>query len=217
MNDRCPALLRRGSALLVPSALPPDAHQPARRFVLADQAEGRDTRAVYMGISGCEPFFLVGLEAVRRAHGSRLATLAGRRLTGFAVVRFAEDGGWFADCPVVLDFDGIQVEVCHSKLDELSIGWDTIDTASAITGWEWFELTPQWSHSDGRLEPFVGQELREVALLEWLPTGRDLAVGTVAVEFAFAGDCLRISNGLDENRIEVGRTEPDYVRHRLGR
>ncbi|WP_189714256.1 hypothetical protein [Streptomyces phaeofaciens] len=50
-------------------------------------------------------------------------------------MRFVEDGDWFADCPVVPDFDGIQVEVCHWKLDELSIGWDMIDTAATITGW----------------------------------------------------------------------------------
>lgn len=172
---------------------------------------------MYMGISGFKPSFLVGTEAVRQAHGSHLAMLAGRPLTGFALVRFVEDGAWFADCPVVLDFDGVQLEVFHSKLDELSIGWDTIDTAVPITGWEWFELTPQWSHSDERLEPFVGRQLREVALLEWQPADRDLAAGTVAVEFTFARDRLRIVNGLDENRIEVGAAHPDYIRHRLGR
>lgn len=170
-----------------------------------------------MGISGFKPSFLIGVDAIRQAHGSRLATLAGRRLTGFALVRFAEDRDWFADCPVVLDFDGIQVEVCHWKFDELSIGWDTINTAATITGWESFELTPQWSHSDERLEPFIGQELCEVALLEWRPAGRDLAAGTVAVEFVFAGNCLRIVNGLDENGIEVGAAHPDYVRHRPDR
>ncbi|WP_218956727.1 hypothetical protein [Streptomyces sp. UH6] len=169
-----------------------------------------------MGISGFEPSFLIGVDAIRQAHGSRLAMLAGRRLTGFALVRFAEDGDWFADCPVVLDFDGIQVEVCHWKFDELSIGWDTIDTAATITGWESVELTPQWSHSDARLEPFVGRVLREVTL-EWRPAGHDLAAGTVALEFVFAGDRLRIVNGLDENRIEVGAAHPDHVRHRLGR
>ncbi|MGK8500120.1 hypothetical protein [Nocardia asiatica] len=175
-----------------------------------------DSVAVHMGISGFDPSFLLGVEVVRQAHGTRLAMLAGRRLTGFALVRFVEDGDCFADCPVVLDFDGIQVEVCHWKLDELSIGWNTIDTAVPITGWEWFELTPEWSHSDERLDPFVGQELREVALLEWRPD-RDLPAGTVAVEFAFTGDRLRIVNGGDENRIEVGATDPDYLRRRLGR
>ncbi|MFE4922311.1 hypothetical protein [Streptomyces sp. NPDC056661] len=170
-----------------------------------------------MGISGFEPSFLAGIDAIRQEHGSRLAALNGRRLTRFALVRFVEDGDWFADCPVVLDFDGIQVEVCHWKLDELSIGWDTIDTAATITGWEWFELTPHWSHSDERLEPFVGQELREVTLLEWRPVERDLAAGTVSVDFVFASGCLRIVNGLDENRIEVGAAHPDYARHRLSR
>ncbi|MFD4373828.1 hypothetical protein [Streptomyces sp. NPDC058486] len=170
-----------------------------------------------MGISGFKPSFLVGVDAVRRAHGPRLAALAGRRLTGFALVRFAEDGDWFADCPVVLDFEGVQVEVCHGKLDELSIGWDTIDITSDIAGWDEAEFTPQWSDRDERLEPFVGRQLGEVALLEWRPTGPDLAAGTVAVEFAFAGGSLRIVNGLDENRIEVGAAHPEYVRYALGR
>ncbi|MGW7674262.1 hypothetical protein ACWGJX_45595 [Streptomyces sp. NPDC054775] len=139
------------------------------------------------GISSFEPSFLIGVDAIRQAHGSRLARLAGRRLTGFALVRFAEDGDWFADCPVVLDFDGLQEAICHGKLDELSIGWDTIDTKATITGWEWFELTPQWSHGDERLEPLVGQELCEVTLLEWRPADRDLAAGTVAVTVERSG------------------------------
>lgn len=60
-----------------------------------------------MGISGFEASFLVGVDAIRAAHGSRLATLAGRRLSGFAVARFVEVGDWFPDCPVVLEFGGV--------------------------------------------------------------------------------------------------------------
>ncbi|MDT0265847.1 hypothetical protein RM844_06035 [Streptomyces sp. DSM 44915] len=170
-----------------------------------------------LGISGFRPSFLVGVDAVRRAHGARLAALAGRRLTGCAVVRFAEDGEWFADCPVVLDFDGVRVEVCHWGLAELSLGWDTIDTTSPLTGWEWLGRTPRWAHHDERLDPFVGDRLREVALLEWRSAERDAAAGTVAVEFRFGGGRLRIVNGLDENRVEVGPTPPGYRRPGLGR
>lgn len=170
-----------------------------------------------MGICGFEPSFLVGIDAVREAHGLRLAALAGRRLTRFALVRFAEDGDWFADCPVVLDFDGVQVEVCHWKFDQISIGWDSIDTTSVIAGWEQSEFTPGWSHVDERLESFVGQKLCDVALLEWRPSGPDLAAGTVALEFVFEIGRLCIANGLDENCIEVGAAQPEYVRHRLGR
>ncbi|MFJ9548093.1 hypothetical protein [Streptomyces erythrochromogenes] len=166
-----------------------------------------------MGISDFEPSYLVGIDAVRQAHGPRLAALTGRRLTGFALVRFAEDGDWYADCPVVLDFEGTRLEICHRALDELSLGWNTIRTRAAITGWEWSELTPQWSDRDERLEGFVGHRLLGVALLEWRPGGRDLADGTVALEFVFAVGRLRIANGLDENSIEVGPTPPEYVRH----
>ncbi|MFB9366005.1 hypothetical protein [Kitasatospora albolonga] len=170
-----------------------------------------------MGISGFEPAFLVGVDTVRRVHGARLTALVGRRLTGFAVVRFAEDRDWFANCPVVLDFDGVQVELCHWRFDELSIGWGTIDTSAAIAGWEESEFTPEWSRSDERLEPFVGQALREVTLLQWRPSKRDLAPGSVTVEFAFADGFLRIANGMDENRIELGPADPEYVRHAAGR
>lgn len=169
-----------------------------------------------MGIFGFEPTYLVGVDAVRTEHGARLASLGGRRLTGVSLVRFIENDEWFADCPVVLDFDGVQVQICHWKLDELSISWDTIDVAAAVTGWDWFELTPAWSGWDERLEPFIGQELCEAVLLEWRPSGPDLAEGTVAVEFVFDRGRFRIVNGLDENRIELGEAQPGFVRHRLG-
>lgn len=170
-----------------------------------------------MGISGFEPSFFVGLDAIKTAHGARLAALAGRPLTGFSVVRFAEDGDWFADCPVILEFDDVHLEICHWNLDELSISWNTIDTAKAIAGWEWAEFTPEWSQCDEWLEPFLGHELREVALLAWRPTKRELATQTVAVEFVFDTGGLRIANGLDENSIEVGAAHRQYRRHQLGR
>ncbi|MGW3346981.1 hypothetical protein ACWDA3_27020 [Nonomuraea rubra] len=171
-----------------------------------------------MGISGFEPTFLVGLEAVREAHGPSLAALGGRRLTGFALVRFVEDGDWYADCPVVLNFEGVQVELSHWKFDELSIGWNTIDTTAAISGWEEDdELTPAWSSADERLEPFVGQELREVALLEWHPSQpHDIAGGTIAVEFVFDTGRFHVANALDENSIDLGEAPVEFVRHPLG-
>lgn len=168
-----------------------------------------------MGISAFDPVFLVGIDAIREAHGARLAALAGRRLTACAVVCFAESGEWFADCPVVLDFDGVRVELCHWKLDELSVGWSTIDTAAAITGWEGLDLTPVWSFTDDRIGRFTGQELREVALLEWRSSAHDLANGSVAVEFTFRTGRFHVANGLDENSI--GEDASGFVRHLLGR
>jgi hypothetical protein len=168
-----------------------------------------------MGISGFDPVFLTGIGAIRGEHGARLAALAGRCLTGHALVRFVEDGEWFADCPVVLDFDGVQVELCHWKLDEVSIGWNTIDTSAAITGWDGLELTPRWSFADDQIGRFAGQELCGAALLEWRSPGHDLANGSVAVEFTFGAGRFHVANGLDENSI--GEDVSGFVRHMLGR
>ncbi|MGW2397276.1 hypothetical protein ACWCYY_12055 [Kitasatospora sp. NPDC001664] len=43
----------------------------------------------------------------------------------------------------MLDFDGVQVEFCHWKFDELSIGWGTIETSAAIAGWP---ADPEYVH-----------------------------------------------------------------------
>ncbi|MEV4570160.1 hypothetical protein AB0K12_40965 [Nonomuraea sp. NPDC049419] len=75
-----------------------------------------------------------------------------------------------------------------------------------------------WSGTDERLEPFIGQELHEVALLEWRTSSRhDLADGTLAMEFVFDTGRFHIANALDENCIEVGEAHPEFVRHRLDR
>ncbi len=60
-----------------------------------------------MGISGFEPSSLVGVDAVQAVHGSRLAWLIGRRLSGFAVVRFAED---------------VMVTLTENSLEDWSVG-----------------------------------------------------------------------------------------------
>jgi hypothetical protein len=155
---------------------------PAQKLSGEPHPEPATLDLMRMGIAGFEPTFLAGLDPIRSGHGPRLAALAGRRLTGYALVRFAENGEWFADCPVVLDFDGVRLELCHWKFDELSIGWNSVDTAAAITEWGWFGLTPMWSAVDDRLGRFAGQELLEVALLEYRAPDWDAANGTVAVD-----------------------------------
>ncbi len=172
------------------------------------------SHARHLGISGYRPQWLNGFKKIRATHAGRLARLPGRTLTTSAVVRFAEDDDWYADCPVILVFDGEQVEVCHQKFDDLSITWNTIDTASPITGWEESELTPLWRFDDERLTPLHGQVLQEVSLLEYV--GRDMANGMVAVEFAFADCLIRIANALDENIIETSMAGPEFRRTAIG-
>ncbi|MHA4950711.1 hypothetical protein ACX27O_25625 [Micromonospora sp. SD19] len=166
------------------------------------------------GIPGYQPDWRHGIADVTSRDAQRLRGLVGRRLTSTWVVWDDDDDSWFADCPVVLDFDEERLEINHQKFDDLSITWCAIDVTRA----------PIWPTSDGfRLRwrddapaPLAarrGQRLEAVELLEY--TGGDLADGTVALGLRFADGWLTIYNALDENGIEVGELSPQYRRHRL--
>ncbi|SDK33789.1 hypothetical protein SAMN05428985_103652 [Nocardioides sp. YR527] len=62
------------------------------------------------------------------------------------------------------------------------------------------------------LDQFRGEVLRECSLQEW--TGDDIANGMVAVGLTFDEGGFLVSNGLDENRIDVGPTGPRFRRVR---
>jgi hypothetical protein len=124
------------------------------------------------------------------------------------------DGSWFADCPVMLDFDGTQVEVNHQKFNELSITWNTVNPAVPVrwpTG-DRFRLA--WRNDAvPELSALHGRQLQIVDILEW--TGSDLAHGTIAVSFVFAEGQVTISNGLDENHLAFNQPPADYRSHPL--
>ena len=61
-----------------------------------------------------------GASAVKAAHGERLRALTGRPLTRVWAVWDLHDDEWFADCPVLFDFGGEQVELPVIDLDLLT-------------------------------------------------------------------------------------------------
>jgi len=170
-----------------------------------------DTLGAVFDIDGYEPDWRSGASTLLLAHGPQLAELAGRSLTSCWVVWDASDDSWFADAPVVLDFEGRHLEICHNKFDELDIGWGRIDLDRQIR-WQYEEDGPMpLSWREDRmpaLDRFRGQVLRECSLQEWI--GDDLANGMVAVGLTFGEGGFVVSNGLDENQIDVGPMDPRF-------
>ncbi|MBF6136648.1 hypothetical protein IU501_27100 [Nocardia otitidiscaviarum] len=62
---------------------------------------------------------------------------------------------------------------------------------------------------------FEGQPLPAVDFLEWTSQRADFAAGMVAASFAFAENQVTIINGLDENNLEFGAPQADYLQHPL--
>jgi hypothetical protein len=171
----------------------------------------------FFGIQRYQPDWLTGREIVARAHGRRLHALIGRRLTNSWLVWDRTSDQWFGDWPVLLDFEGEQIEICHQTFDELSITWNTINPSEAIAYAEDPEdLFLTWRDDAClRLAESHGQRLRTVELLVWRGEEGDLANDTVAVSFGFARDRITIANALDANTIEFGPPGPDYRSHVL--
>ncbi|MFI7454047.1 hypothetical protein ACIBQX_41615 [Nonomuraea sp. NPDC049714] len=59
------------------------------------------------------PEWLVGCAAIRYVHGQRLAALVGRRLNQVWLLWNLKSDSYFGDGPVIMDFDGEQVEICQ--------------------------------------------------------------------------------------------------------
>ncbi len=161
---------------------------------------------------GYRPEWLSSRSQITTVHGTRLARLAGRRLTRALVVWDLDEDEWFPDCPVLLDFEGEQVEINHWKFDEVSITWNTIDPGRSPV-WADFHLV--WRDDvPEELAVLTGRSLSTVELLEW--RGRDIAEGTVSLGFGFTDGQVTIYNALDENGLEFTPPDERYTRHGLG-
>ncbi|WP_106398876.1 hypothetical protein [Actinocorallia populi] len=166
-------------------------------------------------INGYRPPRLCGFAAISEMHADRLRSLVGRRLSSVWVVWDLEDDSWFADCPVLLSFEGAQVEIDHSKFSDVSITWNEIDPLAPVI-WPDSELEfrLRWREDErAGMAALHGRALTAVELLEW--SGRDMAHGMVAVSFVFDDGRITVHNALDENGLELTPPDPHYRVHRL--
>lgn len=161
------------------------------------------------GLAGYRPCWLRGHNQLASHHGPRLQALAGRALTRTWVVWEASADERFADCPVVLDFDGERLEVNHGHTDQVSLTWNTIDLARPPIwpGGDEFELRWRDDVPAGLVEQ-RGEPVRAVSLLEWV--GGDVAHGSIAVGIRLPAGWVTVFNARDENGISVGPLDPAY-------
>jgi hypothetical protein len=174
----------------------------------------------YFGIENYQPQWLNGQREIAAVHGRRLQALAGRYLTRAWVLWDLGDDEWFADCPVLLDFEGEQVEIQHHRFDDLSITWNSVNPSRPVA---WSEFRLGWRHDTvPELAALRGQPLETVELLTLAdptrrkPRSRGFSPQpTVDLGFTFGRGHVTIYNALDENGLSFADPEPRYVRHSL--
>ena len=139
----------------------------------------------------------------------RLGSLREHSIVDAWIVWNLEHDKWFADLPVVLEFDdGRRLEVSWQTFDELSISWNTIDVA--VTPLAWVTWPLEWrSQNHPALRNVVGQVVRRVEATQHLVTTRrvDAAADTSSawmtsgVWLQTTGSGLHLFNALDENGL----------------
>jgi hypothetical protein len=172
--------------------------------------EGRTVTATNPSVSGWRPDFRPGHEQVA-LHAARLHAVLGQRIVESWGVWDLEHDEWFADLPVVLQFNaGVGLEVCWEKFDDLSITWDTIDVGVTPTGWvEWpLEWRP---HPLPALAAVAGQTVSALAATSFLfrtqnvdqPHDVSEAWLTTGLWLGTESGGLHIFNALDENGVDT--------------
>lgn len=168
------------------------------------RAPDAPTGAFIHQLSGYRPRWLYTAREILDVHGRRLGELVDQRLLRTWLVWDTDADDWFAEGPVVFEFERTRLTVCHRTAGECSLSWDDLDPAEPIDpGDESLRLA--W-----RSDPFpvlteiADQRLR---LLDLIETGdADDRWMIEAVEFSFTRTQAQVYNASGRNALATGST-----------
>ena len=177
------------------------------------------------GIAGYRPAAATTVDQVLDAHGERLHALVGRRLVSATGLCFVGDGEWCSTRPLVLDFDGVRLELAVDGFDVAYLGWDSIDLGAPIDDPDQDDPDLALAWDDPRqaeLDGLLGGVVRQVRVLEhefrldqidgprlrqWLLAGLELAFD--------GGRELQLWNEFSALRIAADSPGSDHWRRRI--
>lgn len=161
----------------------------------------------FLNIDGYEPEWYRGHE-IASHHHEVLAMLPGRRLRDIVLLDDG-DGDWRSDAPVVLSFDGLQLEACHNQLDLFALSVASIDLSKPVVDGDW---TCTWRSTTEVQAPIaLPAQVTAARFVRWQGDKSDLANGGIALHLELRhSPALLIANGLDENQLEFGPLDERY-------
>lgn len=168
------------------------------------RAPDAPTGAFVHQLSGYRPRWLYTAREILDVHGRRLGELVDQQLLRTWLVWDVDADDWFADGPVVFEFERTRLTVCHRTAGECSLSWDDLDPAEPIDpGDESLRLA--WrSDAFPVLNEIAGQRLR---LLDLIETGdEDDRWMIEAVEFSFTRTQCQVYNSAGRNALAAGPT-----------
>lgn len=153
-------------------------------------------------ISGYRPRWLYTAREVLDVHGSRLAGLVDAELRRTWLTWDTDTDEWFAEGPVIFEFDSCRLTVCHRRTGECSLSWDDLDPHEPVDAGD-ESLRLSWRADPlPVLSTIAGQKLRVLDLIEaGDPDGRWMIE---AVELGFLEAHCRLCNTDGQNDLATG-------------
>ena len=177
------------------------------------------------GIENYNPHFNSSTKEIVTKVGEELKKLIGKKITETWVVWETKNNKWFKDCPVVINIEGIQVEICTSKVEELSITFNTIDMSNELNWYDIDDFKLEWREG-AFSELLLGKDkkINSVEIIEYKfqsevvfskdkpksQGDKNSAWVLNGIGFELDNGYFSVYNGLDENEISI---EPDLSDH----
>jgi hypothetical protein len=157
-----------------------------------------------LGIKNYNPKFYNDLSQLINNHKPRLQGLKGKQIKEIWVAWEQTEDAWFKDLPVIIRFEGCQLEICAYKTDEYAVSFDQIDVSEAID-YCGTDFVLRWEKNHLKdLNNFINKRILKVEIIEWM--GKLTGMGFHLEDGYFA-----VCNGLDENEVCFNRNEePQY-------
>ncbi|WP_203362028.1 hypothetical protein [Bacillus sp. REN10] len=137
-----------------------------------------------------------------------LQDLKGQKIKKIWVVWDQFYDEWFVDCPVIIQFENAQMELCAYQMGAFAISFNQIDIRQQpdLPGTE-FKLI--WTKDKmENLEFAIGQQVKEIEIIE----EDSLLFG---VGFQLEDGYFAVCNGFDENSIVTEKQEGPHLKQSI--
>ncbi len=175
-----------------------------------------------LGIENYNPKFFSSATDITAELGRKLKNLVGKKLLEVWIVWDTNDNEWFRECPVVLNIEGTQLELCNAKTDELSITFDIIDMSQNINWYDIEDFKLEWRKEPlSELSLVIDKKIINIELIEYnfqteiifskdnpQLIGKQNSVWILnGIGFELEGGYFCVFNSGDENSISM---QPNY-------
>ena len=155
-----------------------------------------------LGITNYKPTFYSNINLFLAEQQSLLSKIIGQKITAIWTVHDAKTNEHWADCPIVIQINDIQLEFAALYDNEIAITWNNIDLSKEINWFNSSDLTLEWRMNEvPQSKNYIGQTINDILIMELKDRGF-----LNGIYLSIENGYLTLFNNLDEAVIRFNET-----------